>query len=257
VSKPKAYLFGPFFGEVGWEYFRFAPYIIHLKKMEPKIQTVVMTRPERFDFYGQYADTLVPLNIINDDSYKQEGFKMLKFDIPLAEQVCDVFRISYKKKYKIIETFVPDFSSFRYRIKWQFPRNKMDYSFAPRKLNIKFINNMIKGKEVIVVDEGYSYETEKYDVVKIEDLKKKIKSTSQDMKITYYGCLIRLLRKSNFVISNLKSDVGKLAILLKTTLIYPSRDLTTDQTFLLNPLKTPIIDCKNIIEGVDIYENNL
>jgi len=55
----KAYLFGPFFGELSWEYFRFAPYAIYLKKISPDIKMIVFTRPSRFDLYGQYADILV------------------------------------------------------------------------------------------------------------------------------------------------------------------------------------------------------
>jgi hypothetical protein len=256
TSKPKAYLIGPFFGELHWEYFRFSPYVIHLKKREPDIQIVVMTRPERFDFYGKYADVLVPLNIKNDDMYSQQAFKLIGFDNNIANELCDIFRISYKKKYSIVKHIVPDFLSFRYKIKWQFPRDCMDYDFYPRKSNIKSINNMFKSKKIVIADEGYTYKTEKYNVIDIKNLKKWIEPISENKKVTYYGCLIHLLKRSKFVISNLRSDVGRLAILLNTILIYPYRTLTNDQVFLLNPLNTPIIDCDSIIEGVEFYENN-
>jgi len=252
----KAYLFGPFFGELSWEYFRFAPYMIHLKKTEPNIKMVVMTRPERFDLYGQYADILVPLNIQNDDMYKQQAFKMLGYDLTTCQRYSDIFRIRYKKKYSVVGHFVPDFSSLRYKVKWQFPRQKMDYDFTPRQANMKSINNMFKSQKLVITDEGYSYKTEKYNVVNIEDFKQWIGPTIDNKRITYCGCLIHFIKKSNFVISNLKSDVGKLAILLGIPMIYPYRTLTYDQVSLLNPLNTPIIDCESILEGVEIYENN-
>jgi hypothetical protein len=95
--KKKAYLFGPFFGEASWEYFRFAPYAIHLKKRNPKISFIVFTRPSRFDFYGQYADILIPLKIEKDNLYTQAAFKLVGFDIALADKIRDAFKIQYKK----------------------------------------------------------------------------------------------------------------------------------------------------------------
>lgn len=255
--KNKAFLFGPFFGELSWEYFRFAPYAIHLKKTNPDINMVVMTRSERFDFYGQYADVLVPLKIENEDMYEPRGFKLIGYDISVCERLCDIFRISYKKKYQIEECFVPDFSALRHHVRWQFPRNKMDYDFVPRKGNVKTINSMLKGKRLVLTDEGYTYSTDKYNVIKISDFNKWIEPIVDNKKITYYGCLIQLMKKCLFVISNLKSDIGKLSILLKTPLIYPYRKISKDSVFLMNPLQTPIIDCESIVEGVKIYENNI
>jgi len=256
-KKPKAYLFGPFFGELSWEYFRFAPYAIHLKKTEPDIQMVVMTRPERFDFYGQYADVLVPLKIPNDGVYDQSAFKLLGYDISLCQKFCDIFRITYKKKYEIVDCYVPDFSSLRYKVKWQFPRGKMDYDFIPRKGNTKIIENFSRKKNIVITDVGYRYNTGRYTVINIETFKKLISSSIDNNRVTYYGCLIQLIKQSKFVISNLKSDLGKLSVLLKTPLIYPHRTISTDNVFLMNPLKTPIIDCESIIEGVKFYENSI
>jgi hypothetical protein len=258
ARKNKAYLFGPFFGEAAWEFFRFAPYAIHLKKTEPNTILVVMTRPERFDFYGQYADILVPLEIKNEaDVYKQSGFKLLGFPEEHAKRMCDLFVHAYKKKFYIKGIFTPDFSSLRYKLKWQFPRGKMDYDFVPRKKNIRIANNISKKKNIIIVDIGYKYETSKYHVIDINYFKNLISSSINNKNTTYYGCLIHLLKRSKFVIGNLSSDVGRLAILLKTPLIYPYREISDDNVFLMNPLKTPIIDCESIIEGVRMYEDNI
>lgn len=253
--RSKACLCGPFFGEVSWEYFRFAPYAIHLKKTNPGKQLIIMTRPERFDLYGHYADILVPLIIKNEEIYKQSAFKLLGFDINMCQKICDVFRLTYKKKYRLDDCYIPDFTSLRYKVKWQFPRSKMDYEFLPRRENMKLVNNLIGKRKIIFTDTGYTYETDKYVVITMEEFNKFILPYIDNKSITYLGCLIHLLRNAKFVVSNLKSDVGKLSILLKTPLIYPYRDISTDNVLLMNPLKTPIVDCESIIEGVRIYEN--
>ena len=64
-KNPKAVLFGPFLGELSWEFYRFAPYAIYLKKRNPDIKLIVLTRKERFDLYGKHADILIPLRIKN------------------------------------------------------------------------------------------------------------------------------------------------------------------------------------------------
>lgn len=253
----KAYLFGPFFGELSWEYFRFAPYAIHLKKENPDIQVVVMTRPERFDLYGQYADVLVPLKIQDENLYEQVAFKLVGFDLATAQRICDIFRISYKKKYSIANVFVPDFSSLRYKLKWQFPRGKMDYDFFPRKGNLKLVNTVFRGKNYVLTDEGYKYNTQKYNVLNINRFKELIMLSVDNVKLTYIGCLIQMIKRSKFVVSNLRSDVGRLALLLNVPLIYPYRDISDDAVSLVNPLNTKIIDCESIIEGVKEYENNI
>ena len=255
VRKNKAYLFGPFFGELSWEYFRFAPYAIHLRKNEPDKNIVVMTRPERFDLYGQYADVLVPLKIENEEMYDQSAFKLMGFDLAMCDRLCDIFRISYKKKYQIEGFFVPDISTLRYKIKWQFPRGKMDYDFLPRIGNLKLINNLYRKKDIVFADHGYHYSSQKYNVVDYDDFKRLVMLSVDNKKITYLGCLIQMIKRSRFVISNLSSDVGGLALLLKTPLIYPYREISDDTVHLINPLETPIIDCESIIEGVRFYED--
>ena len=78
--RPKAFLFGPFVGELCWEFFRFAPYAIHLKKNNPNSRLIVLTRPSRFDLYGQYADILVPLRLKNDSHSKgRKAFKLTDY----------------------------------------------------------------------------------------------------------------------------------------------------------------------------------
>jgi hypothetical protein len=254
--RDKAILFGPFFGEASWEYFRFSPYAIYMKKTNPDSLLIALTRESRFDLYGQWADILVPLKIKDEKIYTQKAFKLLGYDIETCKRITELFRVNYKKKYRVKDHYIPDVSSLRYKLKWQYPRDKMDYDFRPRRANHSVVNEIVKEKEMIVVDEGYTYISDTYDIVNINNFIRTVKRIIKEgYKITFFGCLIELLKKSKFVVSNLDSDIGRLSVLLQTPLIYPNRDISTDNVMLLNPENTPIIDCKNISEGVNIYEN--
>jgi hypothetical protein len=255
MQNNKAYIFGPFFGEASWEYFRFAPYAIHLKKEHPKDKLVVYTRPSRFDFYGQYSDILVPLNIENDNIEKQKAFTFTDVTEVYCQKLVNQIRVTYKRRFDNIQHFYPDISTLRYNLKWQFPRNLMDYEFIPRKPNVKLMDTLVYNTRLIVVDSGYSFKTDDYNVVYIDDFKYNLKDKIDDRNITYYGCLIELLKRSLFTISDLTSDVGRLSLLVKTPLIYPKRKVSDDAVRLLNPLKTDVIDCENIQDGVIVYEN--
>lgn len=254
--KNNAYLFGPFFGELSWEYFQFAPYAIYVKKNDAKSNLVVYTRPDRFDLYGQYADILVPLRIKNENYYKQTSFKLQGYDDLICEGLNHMFASKYKKFFRnSVHHCVPDISSLRYNLKWQFPREKMDYDFRPRLLNRQYINKIFNTKDVIVVDKEYNYDNRNYNIIHISDFNIEVQKVN-NKNLTYLGCLIELIKIAKFTISDLKSDVGRLSILLKTPLIYPNREITLENVKLLNPLNTTIIDCDKIQEGVRIYEDN-
>ena len=64
MMKKSIALFGPFIGSLSWEFYRFAPLMIFLKRLYPDKKIAVLTRPERFDLYGQYADYLIPLKFL-------------------------------------------------------------------------------------------------------------------------------------------------------------------------------------------------
>jgi hypothetical protein len=249
------YIFGPFFGEASWEYFRFAPYAIHLKKENPKHKLIVFTRPSRFDFYGQYSDILVPLFIENDNLGKQRAFTFTDITETYCKRVADQIRITYKNRFDDIRHFYPDISALRYNLKWQFPRDKMNYDFIPRKPNSKLMDSLVYNTRLVIVDSGYEFKTKEYRVIHIDDFKYNLENKVDDKNLTYYGCLIELIKRSLFVVSDLTSDVGRLALLLKTPLIYPNRKISNDAVHLFNPLKTTVIDCENIQDGVIVYEN--
>ena len=145
---------------------------------------------------------------------------------------------------------------FYSKLKWQFPRRCMDYDFKPRRINSSLVEHFINKKPFILLDKHYAFTSDKYNII---DLKTFYNITSKhidEMKVTSIGCLIELIKRSTFVISDLKTDVGRLSLLLKKPLIYPQRNLSYDTVSLLNPYKTPIIDCETASKGVKYYENN-
>jgi len=253
----KAYLFGPFFGELSWEYFRFAPYAIYLKKISPDIKMIVFTRPSRFDLYGQYADILVSQRIPNEEKYDQAAFKLINYGDTVYKELVKKFKIQYEKNYHILDHYYPDIRSWRYKVKWQFPRDKMDYNFIARRKNREAVENFINDdSKIILTGREYDYPSGDYNLIKISDFIEAMQGQIIDDKsITYIGCLIELIKKSTFVVSTLNQDMGHLAILLRKPLIYLNRRMKKDTVQLMNPLNTPIIDCKSVSEGVEIYEN--
>lgn len=151
----KAVLFGPFVGELYWEAGRFAPLLPYYKFKKFKnqdIKFIVLTREERFDLYGRYADILVPLKIPGDyidkspNCFKLDGLKNYEY-IELAKK----FKEKYSKRYKIIEHLYPDAQKRYYTNKNQFPRNQMIYDYKPRKQNYKLVDSYLPNDKPIVV----------------------------------------------------------------------------------------------------------
>jgi len=146
----KAILFGPFVGELAWEMFRFAPYAIYLKK-KSNVKTIIFTRQNRFDMYGQYADILVPLKMSNKDSdsscFGLKGTSHYEIDF-----LATIFKQKYETNFEIIEHLYPNVKSYARKVKWQFPRRLMDYSFCPRAENKKKIIKYLDGNPLVLVD---------------------------------------------------------------------------------------------------------
>jgi hypothetical protein len=244
----RAYLVGPFVGEVTWEFFRFAPYIIHLKKERPEIKVIVFTRPNRFDLYGQYADILVPLNIPNDKPENQHCFTIRNLSATTYSKLVDKFRKKYETRFEIVNHIYPDISYFYYKLKWQFPRGLMDYDFKPRKNNYRFINNYLKTDKNVLINFNFS---EKFQLVKVIEKEKHfpvfMNMFSDDYlankrsSCTFLGSLIELLKKCKVVVSDLNSHVAHLSLLVGTPVISSGESPSQDHLKLINPLSTQII----------------
>ena len=255
MKKP-AYLFGPFVGELSWEFFRFAPFMIHTKKENPKRLMIVFTRESRFDLYGNYADILVPLRIPNDERHEKNCFTMNSLLTRDYRYIARTFRSKYKKQYQIVHHYYPDITGWRYRIKWQFPRRFMDYDFKPREKNKVVARQLVKHNNIIV-DNNYIPVYKKVEYINSVDLTQRIASHVNNYDTTYLGSMIECLRICRYVIGNLDSDLSHLAILLKKPLICVENKIDMNNIGILNPFNTPIIFADSVEQGVDIYENNI
>lgn len=239
-------------GELCWEFFRFAPYAIHLKKSNPYLKLIVLTRPSRFDLYGQYANILVPLRLKED--LKTKGFGMMGYSDEKYFTLVEYFRKKFKKRFRIVDHLYPDIRSWRNKVRWQFPRDQMDYDFCPRKENIELAKKCM-GKNIGIIDNPATDKTIKRDdIISSFDLFCRITNFTTNNP-TSLGTLIECIKLAKFVIGDIKYDTSHLSLLLKTPLIHVEKIITEDYMKLMNPLKTPVIISDNIKQGVKMYEN--
>jgi len=252
--KQPVYLFGPFVGELSWEFFRFAPFMIYKKKENPNIPTIVFTRNSSFDLYGNYADILVPLRIPNDVKLTRDCFRLDSLQVKDYYRIGRQFASQYKRRFEVIKHFYPDIKSWRYKLKWQFPRRQMDYDFQPRKKNKLIAKSIVKHNNIIIdnITEEYFKHPEAINSI---DLFAKITNKTNDYDSTYLGSLIESLKVCRFVVGNLESHLSHLAILLKKPLICVNNKITLDKIGIMNPLKTQIIFANNIEEGIEKHDN--
>ena len=237
--------------------YRFAPYAIHLKKITPSYKIIVYTRRSRFDLYGKYASVLVPLALKHDNKFTQSKFGLNRFPQKNYETLVKYFYDKYKNRFDIIEHFYPDISKWRYKIKWQLPRSKMDYDFEVRNENLKIIEGLFDSTSNVFVtkkdsDIRHMLLDRNYNPVMnhwLYDLKK------WNNNISFVGCVIACLKDCKFVVGNVESWLTKLALLLKIPVISINEEMSYDSIHLLNPFNTPVINCRNIEEGINIYEN--
>ena len=249
-SKEQAILFGPFIGSTFWEFFRFAPYAIYLKKLNPDVKLIVLTRSSRFDFYGKYADILISEKI-KDQPQNQNCFKSSDVSINNYNKLKHSFHKKYKDRFDIIDHFCPNIKHFSYKLKWQFPRNLMTYDFKPRIKNEEILNNYNDSTCTTLVDfswvkdnkfkQSLFNDLEDIDYIDYENLLKCIPYNVNNDKYSHYGCLIRLIKRMNLIIGNIdNSNLTKLSLLLKVPIITVNENLSKDSISLLNPFKTSI-----------------
>jgi len=255
--KAKAFLFGPFMGELCWEFFRFAPYAIWLKRRNPGSRLIVLTRPSRFDLYGQYADILIPLRLKNDDVLERDAFKLVGYKEENYHTIVKYFKEKFKKRYSIMAHKYPDIRLWRYKVKWQFPRDQMDYEFAPREKNVELAKRAL-GRHIGIVDNlSTKKNIQRYDIIDSVDLFARITNICDGEDATSLGCMMECIKLCNFVIGDVRYDNSHLALLLGTPLIHVGKDVKEDYIKLLNPLNTPVIISENVKQGVKTYEDNI
>ena len=154
-KKQDAVLMGPFVGEFYWEAARFAPILPHFIKRKYKnrnIKYIILTRKDRFDLYGQFADIMVPLNIEGDYVKKMpECFRLIGFHPDKYESLAKDFKSQYSKRFNIVEHIFPSVRKPKFLNKNQFPRKNMIFKYRPRKENYDVIDEYIPNDKPLVV----------------------------------------------------------------------------------------------------------
>lgn len=259
MHKDKAFLFGPYVGDIFWEMLVFAPHVIYLKKLASDVNFVVYTRPESFDLYGTYANILVPLKI--NKQCKQDYYRLVEISEETYVRYATLFKGLYQRKFDIVRHIYPDISPWRYSIKWQFSRDETDYSFSPRRRNAEqiklYLGSLTNFSFVDFTDSDILLKIIKSGKVIIDKSKflHDFSKFSYD-NITLFGCMIELIKLSDYVIGNLNSIYSRLSLLLGKPVISLNEKMNFEQISLINPLKTPVINCSDVVEGIKIYENN-
>lgn len=157
MKKDDAILFGPFVGELYWEAGRFAPMLPKIYKNNRKANKkhpkyIVLTREDRFDLYGRFADILVPLRISGDYENKYpECFRLVGLSHQEYQNIAKQFKAQYSEKYNIVKHIYPDIKKGRFDQKNQFPKNQLEYIFKPRQENIDIVNEFLPTDKPLVV----------------------------------------------------------------------------------------------------------
>lgn len=245
-NKKNAFLIGPFIGELSWELYRFAPYIIFLKKNHPNVKTIVFTRPDRFDLYGVYADIFVPLRVSDDSIEKQNCFISKRFTLEEYRTLGQKIKNRYRDCYNIVDHIYPDISMFYSKLKWQFSRFDMDYDFKPRRENKK-IAQMFTEKNCILVDSNIEKRKclDDNEVVYLNDVTYHIENQLDFTKSTMVGCLIEMVKRSKCVISDFNSILFQISLLLKKPVLTINTTPSKDEIHLLNPFNTKVMKLEN------------
>lgn len=153
--KEKAVLFGPFVGELYWEIGRFAPMLPHMvlnKYKNENLKYIVLTRRDRFDIYGRFADILVPLDIPGDYTVrKPECFRLIGLDNNDYQNIAKSFHDQYSNRFEIVQHVYPTITKPAYLNKNQFHKHLLTYMYKPRQENYDLVDKYIPNDKPIVL----------------------------------------------------------------------------------------------------------
>jgi len=160
TDKKDAVLMGPFVGELYWECGRFAPLLPYMRKKQfvgRDITYIILTREDRFDLYGKFADILVPLRVNGDYDLKSPNcFKLNGLKPEKYQEIVKDFNKKYKERFNIIKHIYPSIKKPDFLNKNQFPRKDMLFSYRPRKENYEIVENYLpKDKPLVVLAPRY------------------------------------------------------------------------------------------------------
>jgi len=285
ADKQRAVLMGPFVGELYWEAGRFAPMLPHMITNQYKgqnIKYIILTREDRFDLYGKYADILVPLRVEGDyTSKKPECFRLIGLKPDGYEKIARKFKKKYSERYKIIKHVYPNIRKPAFTNKNQFHKNQMLFSFKPRQENYDLVKQYLPDDKPVVIlapryREGFKRNWNKWDqfydlLVKQNDLLKQFnfivcgkkgdytpdkKSRFLDMneiklgdKSSLAGLLLVILEKAFFTFGS-QSAIPNLSLLHKVDVLeFGCQKMLHTRTY--NITKTPITFFENKAYDID------
>jgi hypothetical protein len=251
ADKKKAVLMGPFVGEFYWEAGRFAPmlpYMIQKQYSGQDVKFIILTRSDRFDLYGKYADILVPLRIKGDyENRKPECFRLIGLHPREYEDIANRFKEKYSKIYKIVKHVFPNIKKPAFTNKNQFNIREMIHKFQPRRENYDLVNAYLPhdGKPLVVLGsryrEGFRRNWNKWD--EFYDL-----LASQDDLLEKYNFIIcgkegeyisdkksRFLDMNDITVGKSSSLVGLLLVILENAFFtFGSQSAIPNISLLLN-----------------------
>ena len=167
MSKESVILLGPQIGELGWELQRFTPILPYLRKKKYRnkgYKFIILTRQERFDLYGQYADILVPLNIPGDyEKFLPNCFRLDNFPVKEYTKIANNFYNKYSERFNIIKHMYPKIKGKLFLKKNQFPQSEMLFDYKPRKKNYALIDEYLPNDNKPIIVLAPRYRNNKYD----------------------------------------------------------------------------------------------
>lgn len=246
-EKEKAILFSPLINEESSELYYFAPKAIHLKNSNKNHKLIVLTFSSRFDFYGQYADILVPLNFneIVDEEITLNDFTMVQG----YSNIINLFSSQFKKRFHVTSHYYPVLQNALWKNKSVFNAVKSNFSFKPRKENHDLISTLKENdnKELILVDltwipfeavkkditsqilccdKNYinnivilDSDSKKYYIYNKKGIENKIEIQKANKNISFFGSILSLMKNSVLVFSDPNTAVGLASILCKIPVV--------------------------------------
>ena len=155
MVKETAILVGPCYGELFWEFFRFAPYVFKNLQLDKISKVVVCTRRDRYDIYGNYADEFISLDIKMGNGFFPDCFRLTGFDEKMRDKFETELFDQVSEKYEIIKHIKPDCSTPNFCNKDQFTMEKRLFSYMPQQNNKNIIKKYLDGRPIIVLAPRY------------------------------------------------------------------------------------------------------
>ena len=248
----KSIVYGPFIGEFLWELYYFVPHFIYKRKRNNTHKHIVITRDDRFDLYGTYADVLCPMRFGNDDQLKKDKFSIENLNEYSFDKIKEEYLKQLSKKYEIEKVVFPKIRGWYKEIKWQFPRDETDYEFHPRKENRLYVNACLKIDDELIfneTDELFS----NYRNIRIDHIKQLME---KDNKLSYYGLIIEFLKHCHFYIGPFESEISRIAMLLGVPVITEEIDMDHCDIKTIDPINSVLIE-EEYFKGVEIYETDI